>query len=135
MFEALPDSALRMHVVLTHASGRTPDNAAGPVQYEEWQASRTNIMRNVMSHCLGDQNADWTVHFAENHHRCRTNAAGEPVLPNGLQWRVKMLGALCTAATFARATLLTPPGRKRGAKSAAQQQNEMVRRLMQQVRL
>jgi hypothetical protein len=132
IFENLPDALFKTHIAMTHAACKPPETNDGPVPYEEWNAQRQNILRSIFSHCTGDQSSQWLCLLAENHHRCRTNAVGEPVLPNGVTWRTQFLAGICVAAHNAKASGLRPPGARK-APNPVEQQQDMVRRLMQQV--
>jgi hypothetical protein len=133
IFENLPDALFKTHIAMTHAACKPPDTSSGPVPYEEWNAQRQNILRSVFSHTTGDQSSQWLCLLVENHHRCRTNAVGEPVLPNGVTWRPQFLAGICVATHGAKASGLRAPGARK-ATNPVERQQDMVRRLMQQVR-
>jgi GTP-binding protein EngB required for normal cell division len=85
-------------VVLTHASAAPPDGANGqPISYEMYVAQRSHIVQQTIRQAAGDMRLMNPVALAENHPMCRTNRAGERVLPNGQVWRPQLL-LLCFAS-------------------------------------
>ena len=85
-------------VVLTHAAAAPPDGANGqPISYEMYVAQRSHIVQQTIRQAAGDMRLMNPVALAENHPLCRTNRAGERVLPNGQVWKPQLL-LLCFAS-------------------------------------
>lgn len=85
-------------VVLTHAAAAPPDGANGqPISYEIYVAQRSHIVQQTIRQAAGDMRLMNPVALAENHPLCRTNRAGERVLPNGQVWKPQLL-LLCFAS-------------------------------------
>jgi len=85
-------------VVLTHASSAPPDGPNGvPLSYEMFVAQRSHVVQQTIRQAAGDMRLMNPVSLVENHPACRTNRAGERVLPNGQIWKPQLL-LLCFAS-------------------------------------
>ncbi|ACO65893.1 chloroplast envelope protein translocase family [Micromonas commoda] len=112
-------------VVLTHGSSAPPDGQNGqPISYEMYFAQRSHVVQQIIRQAAGDMRLMNPVALAENHPMCRTNRAGERVLPNGQVWMPQLL-LLCFASkilTEANSLLNLQEQNAKAAKAAAQQQ-------------
>lgn len=105
------------------------------LSWEEWNQTRTNMMRQIAMHSSQGGLQNLSVVLAENHHRVRTNANGEPVLPNGTLWvdNFLTLTVLTSHLTMAR-RVPTPKGKGRGAAlrggRGSNDPSDMIRRMM-----
>ena len=108
-------------VVLTHAAAAPPDGANGqPISYEMYVAQRSHIVQQTIRQAAGDMRLMNPVALAENHPLCRTNRAGERVLPNGQVWKPQLL-LLCFASkilTEANTLLNLAADQQKAAKAA-----------------
>lgn len=85
-------------LVLTHCSSTPPDGLDGtPLSYEIFVAQRLNPIQLSICQTAGDARLMLPVSLVENHQSCRTNRAGERVLPNGQVWKPHLL-LLCFAS-------------------------------------
>jgi Toc86/159 family protein import component len=85
-------------VVLTHGSSAPPDGPNGvPLSYEMFVAQRSHVVQQTIRQAAGDMRLMNPVSLVENHPACRTNRAGERVLPNGQIWKPQLL-LLCFAS-------------------------------------
>lgn len=85
-------------VVLTHASSAPPDGPNGsPLSYEMFLAQRSHVVQQTIRQAAGDMRLSNPVSLVENHPACRTNRAGQKVLPNGQIWKPQLL-LLCFAS-------------------------------------
>ena len=112
-------------VVLTHGSSAPPDGQNGqPISYEMYFAQRSHVVQQIIRQAAGDMRLMNPVALAENHPMCRTNRAGERVLPNGQVWMPQLM-LLCFASkilTEANSLLNLQEQNAKAAKAAAQQQ-------------
>ncbi|KAJ7528914.1 hypothetical protein O6H91_15G025600 [Diphasiastrum complanatum] len=110
-------------VVLTHASSAPPDGPNGvPISYEMFVAQRSHIVQQTIRQAAGDTRLMNPVSLVENHSACRTNRAGERVLPNGQVWKPQLLLLSFASKILAEANLLlklqeNTPGRPFGTRS------------------
>lgn len=85
-------------VVLTHAASAPPDGPNGtPLSYEMFVAQRSHVVQQAIRQAAGDMRLMNPVSLVENHSACRTNRAGQRVLPNGQIWKPQLL-LLCFAS-------------------------------------
>ncbi|OAY67569.1 Translocase of chloroplast 120, chloroplastic, partial [Ananas comosus] len=71
-------------IVLTHAASAPPDGANGiPLSYEMFVTQRSHVVQQAIRQAAGDVRLMNPVSLVENHSACRTNRAGQRVLPNG----------------------------------------------------
>ncbi|KAG0622832.1 hypothetical protein M758_3G127000 [Ceratodon purpureus] len=85
-------------VVLTHASSAPPDGPNGTaLNYETFLAQRSHAVQQTIRQAAGDMRLSNPVALVENHPACRTNRAGQRVLPNGQIWKSQLL-LLCFAS-------------------------------------
>jgi len=85
-------------VVLTHAASAPPDGLNGiPLSYEMFVTQRSHVVQQAIRQAAGDIRLMNPVSLVENHAACRTNRAGQRVLPNGQVWKPQLL-LLCFAS-------------------------------------
>eukprot|EP00252_Welwitschia_mirabilis_P021151 TRINITY_DN533_c0_g1_i2.p1 TRINITY_DN533_c0_g1~~TRINITY_DN533_c0_g1_i2.p1 ORF type:complete len:1260 (-),score=356.95 TRINITY_DN533_c0_g1_i2:532-4311(-) len=85
-------------VVLTHAASAPPDGPNGtPLSYEMFVAQRSHVVQQAIRQAAADLRLMNPVSLVENHSACRTNRAGQRVLPNGQIWKPQLL-LLCFAS-------------------------------------
>ncbi|CAN6288854.1 unnamed protein product [Urochloa humidicola] len=85
-------------VVLTHAASAPPDGLNGiPLSYEMFVTQRSHVVQQAVRQAAGDIRLMNPVSLVENHAACRTNRAGQRVLPNGQVWKPQLL-LLCFAS-------------------------------------
>ncbi|KAJ7553036.1 hypothetical protein O6H91_06G082400 [Diphasiastrum complanatum] len=110
-------------VVLTHASSAPPDGPNGvPVSYEMFVAQRSHVVQQAIRQAAGDTRLMNPVSLVENHPACRTNRAGERVLPNGQVWKPQLLLLSFASKILADANSLlklqeSTPGKPFGTRS------------------
>ncbi|WOL13534.1 hypothetical protein Cni_G22304 [Canna indica] len=94
-------------LVMTHSSSYPPEGSDGyPVAYDAFVHQCTTIVQHYVRQTISNAQFEAPVILVENHPRCRTNAKGEKVLPNGQVWLSQFL-LLCTATkVLADANLL-----------------------------
>ncbi|KAH9291582.1 hypothetical protein KI387_043229, partial [Taxus chinensis] len=84
-------------LVLTHAASALPDGPYGiPISYETYVSQRFQVVQKAIRQAVGDMRLVNPVSLVENHPSCRTNRAGQRVLPNGQTWKNDLL-LLCFA--------------------------------------
>ncbi|KAK3153237.1 hypothetical protein QOZ80_2BG0169640 [Eleusine coracana subsp. coracana] len=85
-------------VVLTHAASAPPDGPNGiPLSYEMFVTQRSHVVQQAIRMATGDVRLMNPVSLVENHSACRTNRAGQRVLPNGQVWKPQLM-LLCFAS-------------------------------------
>ena len=111
-------------VVLTHASSAPPDGPNGvPLSYEMFVAQRSHVVQQTIRQAAGDMRLMNPVSLVENHPACRTNRAGQRVLPNGQIWKPQLLLLCFASKILAEANSLlklqetATPGRPFGQRS------------------
>ncbi|CAN4107385.1 unnamed protein product [Withania somnifera] len=71
-------------VVLTHAASAPPEGPNGTVtSYDMFVTQRSHVVQQAIRQAAGDMRLMNPVSLVENHSACRTNRAGQRVLPNG----------------------------------------------------
>jgi hypothetical protein len=55
-----------------------------PITYDTYTTQRSHGVQSSIRLATGDQRMMSPVAYVENHHNCRTNRAGDKVLPNGV---------------------------------------------------
>ncbi|XP_042501413.1 translocase of chloroplast 120, chloroplastic-like [Macadamia integrifolia] len=104
-------------VVLTHAASAPPDGPNGTASsYEMFVTQRTHVVQQAIRQAAGDMRLMNPVSLVENHSECRTNRAGQRVLPNGQVWKPHLLLLSFASKILAEANTLlnlqdNPPGR------------------------
>ncbi|KAL4318428.1 hypothetical protein GQ457_18G018130 [Hibiscus cannabinus] len=79
-------------VVLTHAASAPPDGPNGTASgYDMFVTQRTHVVQQAIRQAAGDMRLMNPVSLVENHSACRTNRAGQRVLPNGQVWKPHLL--------------------------------------------
>ncbi|CAN0878826.1 Translocase of chloroplast 132, chloroplastic [Linum grandiflorum] len=79
-------------VVLTHAASAPPEGPNGTVSsYDMFVTQRSHIVQQAIRQAAGDMRLMNPVSLVENHSACRTNRAGQRVLPNGQVWKPHLL--------------------------------------------
>ncbi|KAI3863635.1 hypothetical protein MKX03_031686 [Papaver bracteatum] len=104
-------------VVLTHAASAPPEGPNGtPSSYEMFVTQRSHVVQQAIRQAAGDMRLMNPVSLVENHSACRTNRAGQRVLPNGQVWKPHLLLLSFASKILAEANTLlklqdTPPGK------------------------
>ncbi|CAH8328608.1 unnamed protein product [Eruca vesicaria subsp. sativa] len=79
-------------VGLTHAASAPPDGPNGTASsYEMFVTQRSHVIQQAIRQAAGDMRLMNPVSLVENHSACRTNRAGQRVLPNGQVWKPHLL--------------------------------------------
>ncbi|MCD7460918.1 hypothetical protein HAX54_044770 [Datura stramonium] len=104
-------------VVLTHAASAPPEGPNGTVtSYDMFVTQRSHVVQQAIRQAAGDMRLMNPVSLVENHSACRTNRAGQRVLPNGQVWRPHLLLLSFASKILAEANTLlklqdsSPPG-------------------------
>ncbi|KAK5837775.1 hypothetical protein PVK06_006502 [Gossypium arboreum] len=106
-------------VVLTHAAYAPPDGLNGNASsYDMFVAQRSYVVQQAIRQAAGDMQLMNPVSLAENHSACRTNRAGQRVLPNGQVWKPHLLLLSFASKILAEANSVlklqeTPSGKTR----------------------
>lgn len=104
-------------VVLTHAASAPPEGPNGvPTGYDMFLTQRSHVVQQAIRHAAGDMRLMNPVSLVENHSACRTNRAGQRVLPNGQVWKPHLLLLSFASKILAEANTLlklqdSPPGK------------------------
>ncbi|KNA20006.1 hypothetical protein SOVF_055890 [Spinacia oleracea] len=104
-------------VVLTHAASAPPEGPNGtPSTYDMFVTQRSHAVQQVIRQAAGDMRLMNPVALVENHSACRTNRAGQRVLPNGQVWKPHLLLLSFASKILAEANILlklqdSPPGK------------------------
>uniref|UniRef100_J3N4N7 AIG1-type G domain-containing protein n=1 Tax=Oryza brachyantha TaxID=4533 RepID=J3N4N7_ORYBR len=94
-------------VVLTHAASAPPDGPNGiPLSYEMFVTQRSHVVQQAIRQAAGDVRLMNPVSLVENHSACRTNRAGQRVLPNGHVWKPQLLLLCFASKVLAEANVL-----------------------------
>ncbi|AQL05667.1 translocase of chloroplast 120, chloroplastic [Zea mays] len=94
-------------VVLTHAASAPPDGQNGiPLSYEMFVTQRSHVVQQAIRQAAGDGRLMNPVSLVENHSACRTNRAGQRVLPNGQVWKPQLLLLCFASKVLAEANVL-----------------------------
>ncbi|KAE8655614.1 TOC120 protein [Hibiscus syriacus] len=102
-------------VVLTHAASAPPDGPNGTASsYDMFVTQRSHVVQQAIRQAAGDMRLMNPVSLVENHSACRTNRAGQRVLPNGQVWKPHLLLLSFASKILAEANSLlklqdTPP--------------------------
>ncbi|XXG74997.1 hypothetical protein AAC387_Pa07g3592 [Persea americana] len=110
-------------VVLTHAASAPPDGPNGtPLSYEMFVTQRSHVVQQAIRQAAGDMRLMNPVSLVENHSACRTNRAGQRVLPNGQIWKPHLLLLSFASKILAEANTLlklqdSPPGKPFGTRA------------------
>ncbi|XP_010526901.1 PREDICTED: translocase of chloroplast 120, chloroplastic [Tarenaya hassleriana] len=112
-------------VVLTHAASAPPDGPNGTASsYDMFVTQRSHVIQQAIRQAAGDLRLMNPVSLVENHSACRTNRAGQRVLPNGQVWKPHLLLLSFASKILAEASALldlqdNKPGRPIAARSKA----------------
>jgi Toc86/159 family protein import component len=104
-------------VVLTHAASAPPDGPNGTASsYDMFVTQRSHVVQQAIRQAAGDMRLMNPVSLVENHSACRTNRAGQRVLPNGQVWKPHLLLLSFASEILAEANTLlklqdSPPGK------------------------
>ncbi|XP_051132558.1 translocase of chloroplast 120, chloroplastic-like [Andrographis paniculata] len=104
-------------VVLTHAASAPPEGPNGTTtSYDMFVSQRLQAVQQAIRQAAGDMRLMNPVSLVENHSACRTNRAGQRVLPNGQVWKPHLLLLSFASKILAEANTLlklqdTPSGR------------------------
>ncbi|KAH7518452.1 hypothetical protein FEM48_Zijuj09G0173100 [Ziziphus jujuba var. spinosa] len=112
-------------VVLTHAASAPPEGPNGTASsYDMFVTQRSHVVQQAIRQAAGDMRLMNPVSLVENHSACRTNRAGQRVLPNGQVWKPHLLLLSFASKILAEANALlklqdTPPGKPYSTRSRA----------------
>ncbi|TKY67687.1 Translocase 132 [Spatholobus suberectus] len=112
-------------VVLTHAASAPPEGPNGTVSsYDMFVTQRSHVVQQAIRQAAGDMRLMNPVSLVENHSACRTNRAGQRVLPNGQVWKPHLLLLSFASKILAEANALlklqdSPPGKPYTARARA----------------
>lgn len=112
-------------VVLTHAASAPPEGPNGTTStYDMFVTQRSHAVQQAIRQAAGDIRLMNPISLVENHSACRTNRAGQRVLPNGQVWKPHLLLLSFASKILAEANVLLklqdgPPGRPFSARSRA----------------
>lgn len=112
-------------VVLTHAASAPPEGPNGtPSTYDMFVTQRSHAVQQAIRQAAGDMRLMNPVSLVENHSACRTNRAGQRVLPNGQVWKPHLLLLSFASKILAEANILlklqdTPSGKPFTARARA----------------
>ncbi|KAL5561155.1 hypothetical protein UlMin_030902 [Ulmus minor] len=112
-------------VVLTHAASAPPDGPNGTASsYDMFVTQRSHVVQQAIRQAAADMRLMNPVSLVENHSACRTNRAGQRVLPNGQVWKPHLLLLSFASKILAEANALlklqdSPPGRPYATRSRA----------------
>ncbi|XP_028773806.1 translocase of chloroplast 120, chloroplastic-like [Neltuma alba] len=112
-------------VVLTHAASAPPDGPNGTASsYDMFVTQRSHVVQQAIRQAAGDMRLMNPVSLVENHSACRTNRAGQRVLPNGQVWKPHLLLLSFASKILAEANALlklqdSPPGKPYPARARA----------------
>ncbi|KAI5647867.1 hypothetical protein M9H77_33872 [Catharanthus roseus] len=104
-------------VVLTHAASAPPEGPNGTAtSYDMFVTQRSHVVQQAIRLAAGDMRLMNPVSLVENHSACRTNRAGQRVLPNGQVWKPHLLLLSFASKILAEANTLlklqdSPPGK------------------------
>lgn len=85
-------------LVMTHSSFNLPEGTNGyPVNYESFVTTCTDLVQHYIHQAISDTKLENPVILVENDPNCKTNNAGEKILPNGQVWKSQLL-LLCICA-------------------------------------
>lgn len=104
-------------VVLTHAASAPPEGPSGnSTSYDMFVTQRSQVVQQAIRLAAGDARLMNPVSLVENHSACRTNRAGQRVLPNGQVWKPHLLLLSFASKILAEANTLlklqdSPPGK------------------------
>ncbi|KAE9448240.1 hypothetical protein C3L33_19869, partial [Rhododendron williamsianum] len=104
-------------VVLTHAASAPPEGPNGTTtSYDVFVNQRSTFVQQAIRQAAGDMRLMNPVSLVENHSACRTNRAGQRVLPNGQIWKAHLLLLSFASKILAEANTLlklqdSPPGK------------------------
>ncbi|KAK3028675.1 hypothetical protein RJ639_037855 [Escallonia herrerae] len=104
-------------VVLTHAASAPPEGPNGVASsYDMFVTQRSHVVQQAIRQAAGDMRLMNPVSLVENHSACRTNRAGQRVLPNGQIWKPHLLLLSFASKILAEANTLlklqdSPPGK------------------------
>ncbi|CAA7394678.1 unnamed protein product [Spirodela intermedia] len=83
-------------LVFTHSSAVFEGPSGSPVSHESLLNQCANLIQHCINQAISDTRLEIPVLSVENDPSCRTNTAGEKVLPNGQPWRLEFL-LLCAS--------------------------------------
>ena len=104
-------------VVLTHAASAPPEGPNGTASsYDMFVTQRSHVVQQAIRQAAADMRLMNPVSLVENHSACRTNRAGQRVLPNGQVWKPHLLLLSFASKILAEANALlklqdSPPGK------------------------
>ncbi|XP_071702047.1 translocase of chloroplast 120, chloroplastic-like [Rutidosis leptorrhynchoides] len=110
-------------VVLTHAASAPPEGPNGTAtSYDMFVTQRSHVVQQAIRQAAGDMRLMNPVSLVENHTACRTNRAGQRVLPNGQVWKPHLLLLSFASKILVEANMLlklqdSPPGKPFASRS------------------
>ncbi|KAL3539066.1 hypothetical protein ACH5RR_002432 [Cinchona calisaya] len=110
-------------VVLTHAASAPPEGPNGAAtSYDMFVTQRSHGVQQAIRQAAGDMRLMNPISLVENHSACRTNRAGQRVLPNGQVWKPHLLLLSFASKILAEASALlklpdSPPGKPFASRS------------------
>ncbi|XP_060171994.1 translocase of chloroplast 90, chloroplastic [Lycium barbarum] len=95
-------------LVMTHSSFNLREGTNGyPVNYESFVTTCTDLVQHYIHRAVSDTKLENPVILVENDPNCKTNNAGEKILPNGQVWKSQLLLlCICTKVLSDVNTLL-----------------------------
>ncbi|ESQ50869.1 hypothetical protein EUTSA_v10022525mg [Eutrema salsugineum] len=112
-------------VGLTHAASVPPDGPNGTASsYDMFVTQRSHVIQQAIRQAAEDMRLMNPISLVENHSACRTNRAGQRVLPNGQVWKPHLLLLSFASKILAEANALLKlqdniPGRPFAARTKA----------------
>ncbi|KAJ9549379.1 LOW QUALITY PROTEIN: hypothetical protein OSB04_021922 [Centaurea solstitialis] len=109
-------------VVLTHAASAPPEGPNGTTtSYDMFVTQRSHVVQQAIRQAAGDMRLMNPVSLVENHSACRTNRAGQRVLPNGQVWKPHLLLLSFASKILVEANMLLKlsPGKPFAARTRA----------------
>ncbi|PNW70141.1 hypothetical protein CHLRE_17g707500v5 [Chlamydomonas reinhardtii] len=103
-----PGLWLNTILAFTHAGAAPPSSGgrgrpagAPALTFENWLELRSHGLQQVIRQASGDERLMNPVAFAESHPACPLNAAGQPVIYNGMPWRQHLMLMVTSAKLLA----------------------------------
>ncbi|CAN4103570.1 unnamed protein product [Withania somnifera] len=79
-------------LVMTHSSFNLREGTNGcPVNYESFVTTCTDLVQRYIHQAVSDTKLENPVILVENDPNCKTNNAGEKILPNGQVWKISVI--------------------------------------------
>jgi hypothetical protein len=91
---------LQSLIVLTHSGSPPPEGTRGQLTYQEYFQQRAGILAFLHRQASLEARFKPTICLVENHHSCIKNSDGEPLLPNGIPWRLHVVSMIAAHKTL-----------------------------------